>query len=71
MKITKSQIRKIIKEEVTRLTVEEESSKGFEMANNLFEQFTNLDSSNQQIFLENFVKLVNDKISWSRNNNTV
>ena len=35
MKITKSQIRKIIKEEVTRLTVEEESSKGFEMANNL------------------------------------
>ncbi|MDB4335872.1 hypothetical protein N9989_00205 [bacterium] len=63
MKITKSQIRKIIKEEVTRLTVEEESSKGFEMANNLFEQFTNLDSSNQQIFLENFVKLVNDKIS--------
>ena len=63
MKITKSQIRKIIKEEVTRLTVEEEDSKGFEMANSLFEQFTNLDSSNQQIFLENFVKLVNDKIS--------
>ena len=53
----------MIKEEVTRLTVEEEKSKGLEMANGLFEQFANLDSSNQQIFLENFVKLVNDKIS--------
>ncbi|MBT5638525.1 MAG: hypothetical protein HOJ16_08180 [Candidatus Peribacter sp.] len=63
MQITKSQIRKMIKEEVTRLTVEEEKSKGLEMANGLFEQFANLDSSNQQIFLENFVKLVNDKIS--------
>lgn len=63
MQITKSQIRKIIKEEVTRLTVDEEGSEGFEMANSLFEQFTNLDAPNQQIFLENFVKFVNEKIS--------
>ena len=63
MEITKSQIKKIIKEEVARITSEEKRTKGFEMANSLFEDLQRLDHSDQQIFLELFVKMVNEKIS--------
>tara|TARA_A100001015_G_scaffold277789_1_gene337321 strand:+ start:3344 stop:3535 length:192 start_codon:yes stop_codon:yes gene_type:complete len=63
MEITKSQIKKIIKEEVARLTSEESSSKGLEMANSMLEQFQQLGESDRQVFLENFVKMVSEKLS--------
>lgn len=63
MEITKSQIKKIIKEEVARLTSEESSSKGLEMANSMLEQFQQLEESDRQVFLENFVKMVSEKLS--------
>ena len=63
MQITKSQIKKIIKEEVARLASEEEGSKGLEMANSLLEQFQQLEQADQQVFLENFVRMVSEKIS--------
>jgi hypothetical protein len=63
MEITKSQIKRLIKEEVARMTSEEQKTKGFEMANSLFEDLQRLDQADQQIFLELFVKMVNEKIS--------
>ena len=63
MQLTKSQIKNIIQEEVQRITSDESDSQGKQMADSLFEQFTNLSSIDQQIFLENFVKLVGNKIA--------
>ncbi len=63
MQITKSQIKKIIKEEVARLASEEQASKGLEMANTMLEQFQQLEEADQQVFLENFVRMVGEKIS--------
>ena len=58
-----SSIKNIIQEEVQRITSDESDSQGKQMADSLFEQFTNLSSIDQQIFLENFVKLVGNKIA--------
>jgi len=63
MQLTKSQIKNIIQEEVQRITENESGSDGKKMADTLFEQFNNLTPVDQQIFLENFVKLVGDKIA--------
>ena len=63
MQLTKSQIKNIIQEEVQRMTETENGSDGKKMADTLFEQFNSLSPVDQQIFLENFVKLVSDKIA--------
>lgn len=63
MQLTKSQIKNIIQEEVQRMTENENGSDGKKMADTLFEQFNSLSPVDQQIFLENFVKLVSDKIA--------
>ena len=63
MQLTKSQIKNIIQEEVQRMTESESDSDGKKMADTLFEQFNNLTPVDQQIFLENFVRLVGDKIA--------
>ena len=63
MQLTKSQIKNIIQEEVQRMTESENGSDGKKMADTLFEQFNSLSSIDQQIFLENFVRLVSDKIA--------
>ena len=64
MQLTKSQIKNIIQEEVQRMTESESDSDGKKMADTLFEQFNSLAPVDQQIFLENFVKLVGNKIAW-------
>ena len=64
MQLTKSQIKNIIQEEVQRITQNENDSDGKKMADTLFEQFNSLSSVDQQIFLENFVRLVGNKIAW-------
>ena len=64
MQLTKSQIKNIIQEEVQRITENESNSDGKKMADTLFEQFNSLSSVDQQIFLENFVRLVGNKIAW-------
>ena len=63
MQLTKSQIKNIIQEEVQRITQNENDSDGKKMADTLFEQFNSLSSVDQQIFLENFVRLVGNKIA--------
>tara|TARA_B100000035_G_scaffold16472_1_gene13300 strand:- start:4582 stop:4773 length:192 start_codon:yes stop_codon:yes gene_type:complete len=63
MQLTKSQIKNIIQEEVQRISENESNSDGKKMADTLFEQFNSLSSIDQQIFLENFVRLVGDKIA--------
>ena len=63
MQLTKSQIKNIIQEEVKRMTENENNSDGKKMADTLFEQFNSLSSVDQQIFLENFVRLVGNKIA--------
>ena len=63
MQLTKSQIKNIIQEEVKRMTENENDSDGKKMADTLFEQFNSLSSVDQQIFLENFVNLVSNKIA--------
>ena len=63
MQLTKSQIKNIIQEEVQKITENENGSDGKKMADTLFEQFNSLSPVDQQIFLENFVKLVSDKIA--------
>ncbi len=63
MQLTKSQIKNIIQEEVQRITENESNSDGKKMADTLFEQFNSLSSVDQQIFLENFVRLVGNKIA--------
>ena len=63
MQLTKSQIKNIIQEEVQRMTENENGSDGKKMADTLFEQFNSLSPVDQQIFLENFVRLVGDQIA--------
>ena len=63
MQLTKSQIKNIIQEEVQRMNESESDSDGKKMADTLFEQFNSLAPVDQQIFLENFVKLVGNKIA--------
>ncbi len=63
MQLTKSQIKNIIQEEVQKITENENGSDGKKMADTLFEQFNSLSPVDQQIFLENFVRLVGDQIA--------
>ncbi len=61
MEITKGKLKKIIREEVERMTIAEEATAGKEMAENLIQEFKNLGLSDQRVFLSRFVKFLNQE----------
>lgn len=63
MEITKGKLKKLIQEEISRLTSEQENTAGHQMANLLREEYAKLSPEDQQIFLQNFVSYINQVIT--------
>ena len=63
MEITKGKLKKLIQEEITKLTDEQEGTAGLQMAALLREEYAKLSPSDQQIFLQNFIGYINKLIS--------
>ncbi len=63
MEISKGKLKKLIQEEISRITSEEEGTAGHQMASLLREEYVKLSPSDQQIFLQNFVSYINKIMS--------
>ncbi len=50
MEITRGRLKQIIREEISRMVENEESSAGNEMAENIINEFRNLSPRDQQVF---------------------
>ncbi len=63
MEITRGRLKQIIREEISRMVENEESSAGNEMAENIINEFRNLSPRDQQVFLNRFVGFLNEETS--------
>jgi len=63
MEISKVKLKKLIQEEISRITNEEENTAGHQMAKLLKEEYAKLSPSDQQVFLQNFVSYINTLMS--------
>ena len=61
MEITRGRLKQIIREEISRMVENEESSAGSEMAENIIKEFRNLTPRDQQVFLNRFVGFLNEE----------
>ncbi len=59
MEITKGRLKEIIKEEVSRLSSGQDTTKGREMAEQLINEFKTLSANDRQVFLTNFIQFLN------------
>ena len=71
MEITKGKLKKIIQEEVQRMTVADSATKGHAMAERLIVEFKELSINDRQVFLSNFVQFLNKENSWLLVKNTL
>ena len=63
MEISRGKLKKLIQEEISRITTEQENTAGYQMADVLKEEYSKLSTTDQQIFLENFVSYINKIMS--------
>ncbi len=59
MEITRGRLKQIIREEVERMTVAEDSTLGNEMAEKIISEFRELSLNDKQVFLSKFVQFLN------------
>ena len=64
MELTRGKLKKIIKEEIQRMTELDDGAQGRELASNLISEFKTLSASDQQIFLNHFIGFLNEKKAW-------
>ena len=63
MEISRGKLKRLIQEEISRITSEQEGTAGYQMAGVIKEEYAKLSPADQQIFLENFVSYINKIIS--------
>ncbi len=63
MEITRGKLKQIIREEVERMTVADNSTLGKEMAEKLISEFKSLSLNDRQVFLSKFVQFLNKENS--------
>jgi len=61
MEITRGKLKKIIKEEIQRMTEMSDGTQGRQLANSLIAEFKNLPVGDRQIFLDRFVGFLNEE----------
>jgi hypothetical protein len=59
MEITRGRLKQIIREEVERMTVADDSTLGNEIAEKLISEFKDLSLNDRQVFLSKFVQFLN------------
>lgn len=59
MELTRGKVKQIIREEMNRLTIVENSSAGKEMAEKIISEYNGLSLDDKRVFLANFVQFLN------------
>jgi len=61
MEITRGKLKKIIKEEIQRMTDLTNNAIGQQLADNLIAEFKDLSTNDKQIFLNHFIGFLNEE----------